>query len=126
MADRDTANGPGWRLVGEIDLLNASALAQAIAALPPDPPEIHFLLAGLGFIDLQGTRELIKLAIRYAPRRLVLHHPPLVLLRVITLVWPEKREQIVTAATRPGMRSPRDSKTPSARTLIEATPPHQP
>jgi anti-anti-sigma regulatory factor len=91
----------GLRLVGEIDLLNADVLAQAIAMLPPKPPEIHFQLSGLEFIDLQGTRELIKLAI--VPKRLVLRHPPPTLLRIITLVWPDVREQIVTATTRPGM-----------------------
>jgi hypothetical protein len=65
----------GQRLTGKIDVLNADVLARAIAALPPGRPEIHFQLAGLEFTDVQGTRELARLAVPAAARHLILRYP---------------------------------------------------
>lgn len=97
----------GLRLVGEVDLLNADVLARAIAALPPGAAEIHLQLAGLEFIDVPGTRELVNLAAPPDARRLILHYPPAALLKIIRLAWPEARGQFVTAAERPpGIRGP--------------------
>ncbi|HEY2281253.1 MAG TPA: STAS domain-containing protein [Streptosporangiaceae bacterium] len=78
----------GLRLRGEVDMLSADALRQAIEALPADVGEVHLELAELTFIDVGGTRELLALARRPARPRLILHQPPCGLLRLIHLLWP--------------------------------------
>lgn len=91
----------GLRLTGEADLQNADILAKAIAGLPPAAGDIHFQLAGLDFIDVRATRELVRLAIACPGRRLLLHYPPPGLLKILRLGWPEARTQLVTATPRP-------------------------
>jgi hypothetical protein len=78
----------GLRLTGEADLCGVESLRAALAALPPEATIIHLELAGLRFIDVGSTRELVELA-RKAPRpRFVLHSPPPMLTRMIDLLWP--------------------------------------
>jgi anti-anti-sigma regulatory factor len=91
---------PGLRLRGEADLLSADALREAVAALAAGPREVHFELAGLAFIDVAGTRELLALARRPPRPRLVLHQPPPSLIRLIRLLGPDCRQLSVPAGSR--------------------------
>jgi hypothetical protein len=88
----------GLCLSGQADLCNVGLLEQAIAALPPEADEIHLQLARLEFIDVAAARELVMLTGRPARPRLVLHYPPLAMLR---LCWPEARARITIGAARP-------------------------
>jgi len=48
----------GLRLIGEADITSVEVFCRAIAALPPDPDEIHLQLSALDFIDVCAAREL--------------------------------------------------------------------
>jgi hypothetical protein len=92
----------GLRLRGEADVLGADALREAIAALPADAGEVHLELAGLRFIDVCSTRELIALARRPARPRLILHQPPHTLTLLISLLWPDCRQIPAPSDSRTG------------------------
>jgi len=83
----------GLRLDGEADLTSRHELQQALAALPPGAAEIHFELARLKFIDVSATRMLIARALQPPQPRLILHHPPSSLQRLIPLLWPDTSAQ---------------------------------
>jgi hypothetical protein len=91
----------GLRLSGQADLRTAGLLKQAIAALPPDAHEINLQLTSLEFIDVAAARELVMLTRRPSRPRLVLHYPPPVMLRLLSLCWPEARARIAIGAARP-------------------------
>jgi hypothetical protein len=57
--------------------------------LPPAAAEIHFELARLKFIDVAATWMLIARALQPPHPRLILHHPPPSLQRLIPLLWPD-------------------------------------
>lgn len=83
----------GWRLAGEIDLTNRELFNDLLAGCAHGRCDtdglVHFDLAGLKFIDLAGTRSLVRVATEVNEsngRRLALHHPPYTLLRVATLL----------------------------------------
>jgi hypothetical protein len=84
---------PGCRgllLAGEADLTAGDTLRAALAALPADGTgEIHLDLAGLQFIDVACARELIAFTGRHPAARVIAHHPPASLLRIITLFYPD-------------------------------------
>jgi hypothetical protein len=86
----------GLRLVGQADVRTVDLMKQAIAALPPDADEVHLQLAGLDFIDVAAARELVMLA----RPSLVLHYPPPVLLRLLSLCWPEARSRFSIGTAR--------------------------
>jgi hypothetical protein len=83
----------GLRLDGEADLTSHHELQQALAALPPGAAEIHFELARLKFIDVAATRALITHTLQPPHPRLILHHPPPSLQRLIHLLWPDTNAQ---------------------------------
>jgi STAS domain len=87
------AGRAGLRLDGEADLTSQDELQKALAALPPDAAEIHFELAGLKFIDVAATRVLIARTLQPPHPRLILHHPPPSLQRLIHLLWPDSNAQ---------------------------------
>jgi hypothetical protein len=76
----------GLRLAGDADVLSVRVLREAIAALPTDLGEVHLQLSGLDAIDLSAVRELIAIARQPSRPRVILHHPPPALLRIIRLV----------------------------------------
>jgi ABC-type transporter Mla MlaB component len=83
------ADRVGLRLSGEADWHTVDILRQAIAELPPEADEIHLQLASLEFIDVAAARQLVALAERPAPSRVVLHGPPARLMWLISLLWPD-------------------------------------
>jgi hypothetical protein len=87
----------GLRLAGDADVLSVRVLRAAIAALPAGLPEVHLQLSGLDAIDISAVRELIGIARRPSRPRVILHHPPPVLLRLIRLVWTGSPSQFQVA-----------------------------
>ncbi len=87
----------GLLLHGEADLNSRSALRGALRALMPGGSgEIHLELAGLTFIDVSCTRELVTLAQAAQPARVILHHPPWSLQRITTLAWPQASIEVAS------------------------------
>lgn len=100
----------GLRLEGEADLTGLDQIREALAALPP-AAKIHLDLAGLTFIDVAATRQLIAVT-RQPPRpRLILHDPPPVLIRLIRLAWPGAN---VESARSPGEIADHHGEAPRA------------
>jgi hypothetical protein len=103
---------PGRRgliLAGEADLTARDTLRAALATLPAGGAgEIHLDLAGLRFIDVACTRELIALTGRHPAAHLIAHHPPASLLRITALLYPDATmeftgtSRLLTAPRRPG------------------------
>jgi hypothetical protein len=91
----------GLRLSGRADLDTVDLLKHAIEALLLDVGEIHLQLASLEYIDEAAARELVALTDRPTRPRLFLHYPPLVLLRLLRLRWPEARPRFTISASRP-------------------------
>ncbi len=91
----------GLRLVGEVDVINHGQFRSALAALLANcPATIHLDTAGLRFIDVAGTGEIIT-ALRSRPGlRIILHSPPRSLRRIITLLWPEANIKITGPMSR--------------------------
>src|SRR5437762_2228757 len=91
----------GLILDGEADLTVKDTLRAALAALPANGTgAIHLDLAGLRFIDIACTRELIALTGRHPAARLIAHHPPASLLRITALLYPEATI-VFTGTSRP-------------------------
>jgi STAS domain len=91
----------GLILTGEADLTAQDRLRAALAPLPADGTgEIHLDLAGLRFIDVACTRELIALTGRHPAARLIAHHPPASLLRITALLYPDATIEF-TGTSRP-------------------------
>jgi anti-anti-sigma factor len=83
--------GVGLRLDGEVDLSTAGKLGQALAELAAMNGDVKLELAGLRFIDLSGATVLANFAARLGTdRRLVLQDPPVMLRRMIDLLWPQQ------------------------------------
>ncbi len=78
-----------WRLTGEVDMAVEPALRTALdAAAELSAGKLAIDLTGLDFIDIRGAQALVDLAQRLAPdRRLVLHHPPHLLTRLLEIGW---------------------------------------
>jgi hypothetical protein len=101
-ADRDKrllriaplADRVGLRLEGEADISTQTELRRALAGLPADAGVIHLELAGLRFIDVICTRELMSLLKQHPEVRLILHSPPATLRGMIGLLWPGSRIEI--------------------------------
>jgi hypothetical protein len=53
------------------------------------PHHFHLDLAGLRFIDVCCTREIVAFMECHPGMRVTLHRPPPALVRITSLVWPE-------------------------------------
>lgn len=79
----------GLRLAGDVDTSNHDHLRSVLAALPTDGiTAVHLELAGLVFIDIAGTRELMALMQSHPGLYLIMHDPPESLRRILALLWP--------------------------------------
>ena len=91
----------GLMLTGEADIASRDVLRTALAALRADGSgQVHLDLAGLRFIDVSCTRELVALAGRDRPVRIIAHDPPACLLRITALICPEAEITILARAAR--------------------------
>jgi hypothetical protein len=89
----------GLLLDGEADFNSRRALRCALRALlSGDPSELHLELAGLTFIDVSCTRELVTLTQFSCPARVVLHNPPWSLQRIAALAWPRASIEVAGAS----------------------------
>ena len=84
----------GLRLMGEADASTIGLLRAAISALPEDAAEIHLQLISLEFVDARAAGELVALTRRPRHPQLILHYPPLLLPRLISILWPEAWDQV--------------------------------
>lgn len=83
-----TSKPPGLRCVGQVDLTTHDAWETALADLPV-APAVHLELSELTFIDTHGTLILVEATNQAAQRRrVVLHNPPVTLVRILELFWP--------------------------------------
>jgi anti-anti-sigma regulatory factor len=121
---RSLPDRTGLIVAGEADLTVQDTLRAALAALPADGTgDIHLDLAGLRFIDVACTRELIAAASRRPAARVVIHHPPAALLRITALLDPDAGIS-VTGGPRPLTPAP-DHRSPApgdARNSPDGTP----
>jgi hypothetical protein len=108
-------------MMGEADVSTMEALRQAIAALPPDPSEIHLHLIALDFMDVRAAAALIALTRLPSQPLVILHYPPIALPRIITLLWPEAYSQISIDGQR-GTGASGRSQTPGARRTRPVSP----
>jgi anti-anti-sigma factor len=77
------------RAVGDVDLNSRGVWHSAMASLTGGGDDVHLDLSDLTFIDAHGTSLLATTAIQLGgDRRMVLHRPPQMLLRVLELCWP--------------------------------------
>jgi hypothetical protein len=96
---RRLAGRRGLLLDGEADINSRGALRDALHALLSDGPgEIHLELAGLTFIDVSCTRELVTLTQFPRPARVILHNPPWPLQRITTLAWPNAGIEVASTS----------------------------
>lgn len=80
----------GLKLIGEIDISNRQQLIDALEPYVHKTDDVYLELEELSFIDVGGVTLLVGVAERLSPeRRLVLRHPPRILLRILELAWPE-------------------------------------
>lgn len=78
----------GVRVCGEIDLLTRAEWTMLLHSLATGAEDVHLELADLSFIDVGGVTVLARAALRLPTgRRLVLHHPPAVLVSLLDLLW---------------------------------------
>jgi hypothetical protein len=90
----------GLRLAGEADLSNAADLRVAINQITRNATEVHLQLSELKFIDVTATRELVRMVILPPLPQVILHHPPQMLTKMITLLWPEIADRFLVGQTR--------------------------
>lgn len=84
-----TTDPPGLRAVGEIDYATHAVWWAALDAMPSTVGNVHLELSELSFIDARGTSMLVAVALQLSGgRRIVLHHPPRMLPRILELCWP--------------------------------------
>ena len=96
---RRLAGRHGLVLHGEADLDSHCALRGALRELRSDGPgEIHLELAGLTFIDVSCTRELVTLTRFPQPARVILYNPPWSLQRITTLAWPHASIEVASTS----------------------------
>ncbi|MEV6557455.1 STAS domain-containing protein [Nocardia sp. NPDC051756] len=74
--------------MGQVDLATHDDWETALAELPA-APDVHLELSELTFIDTHGTLILVEATNQAAKgRRVVLHNPPVALVRILELFWP--------------------------------------
>lgn len=87
---RPLPSGHGLLLQGQADINSRPVLRAALRAAATDRPHhLHLELAGLRFIDVCCTREIVAFTEHHPGMRVTLHHPPPGLLRITSLAWPE-------------------------------------
>ena len=82
--------GQGLRVFGEADLAVRGQLRQAVNGMAG--PVIHLWLGGLRFMDVCALGELLNLT--SPPRRVVLHDPPKVVRRMLSLLPPNDHLEV--------------------------------
>lgn len=84
------AGSAGLRLIGDVDLATAAALAAALGEFAHGDGDLHLDLAELRFVDVSGASVLVAAANQLgANRALVLHNPPPVLSQILDRFWPD-------------------------------------
>lgn len=92
----------GLRVAGEIDLNSHRLWEQALQRVLGRPGDVHLDLVALRFIDARSTAQLMRVAGRLTDgQRLVLHHPPPCLRRVLEALWPDDVAAIVIEGDAP-------------------------
>lgn len=86
---RPLSHGRGLLLHGEADINSRPVLRAALRSMTDRPHHFDLELAGLRFIDVCCTREIVAFTECHPGMRVTLHHPPPGLLRITSLVWPE-------------------------------------
>lgn len=80
----------GLRLIGEVDLSTWAVLEAELTPVLESGEDVHLELTELRFIDARGATILAMAAQRLdGARRLVLHNPPVVLTRLLDVLWPD-------------------------------------
>jgi len=78
----------GVRLIGDVDLSSWPLLEAAMCPFIAARGDVHLELAQLRFVDAHGASILARTAQQLGEgRRMVLHHPPRVLNRLLDLLW---------------------------------------
>lgn len=78
----------GLRLAGEVDLATRALFVREFDAQLGGTDDVHLELSELSFIDVGGVTALATRALALANgRRLVLHHPPPMLRRILDVLW---------------------------------------
>jgi anti-anti-sigma factor len=91
-----TRDGDVLRLVGELDLANASGFEDAVLAASAEDEAVSIDLAGLTFIDSSGIRALIRIADGCAPRQVILRSPRPNVLKIFEITGFEPATENVT------------------------------
>ena len=82
-----TSSPPGFRLVGEVDLSNASQLGELLLGAVQAGGDVTLDLSEVAFIDSTGIQVLLKAVKRIEGRgRIVLYHPGTLVLNVLKLI----------------------------------------
>jgi ABC-type transporter Mla MlaB component len=94
-----TDDDAGLSLTGDLDIDSRHQLAAALdrlgARLDAEcAAECHLDLAGVGFIDVAGTMQLVRFAQQHPACRLVVHAAPTCLVQVAQVLWPEQRWEL--------------------------------
>ncbi|MFD8246634.1 STAS domain-containing protein [Nocardia sp. NPDC059691] len=80
---------PGLRCAGSVDFTTRETWREAVSELTARDHDVHLDLSGLSFIDTYGTSILVEAATRSSEvRRIVVHRPPAMMLRVLAVFWP--------------------------------------
>jgi anti-anti-sigma factor len=81
----------GVRVAGEIGLATREVWQRALEQAVGEDDDVYYLeLSAVTFVDVAGVGALATAAQRLGEgRRMVLHHPPQALRRVLDLFWPD-------------------------------------
>ncbi|MBF6340931.1 STAS domain-containing protein [Nocardia abscessus] len=84
------SSGPsGLRCAGAVDFTTRDAWRTVLAELVAVDRDVHLDLSELTFIDVNGTSILVEVASDPPQaRRIVLHRPPPMMLRILEVFWP--------------------------------------
>ncbi|WP_159930613.1 STAS domain-containing protein [Nocardia sputi] len=84
-----TSSPAGLRCAGAVDFTTRDDWRSALAELATGDHDVHLDLSELTFIDAYGTSILVETATRSPQaRRIVVHRPPAMMLRVLGVFWP--------------------------------------
>ncbi|GAA3779989.1 STAS domain-containing protein [Streptomyces phyllanthi] len=88
---RPLPDRPGWRAVGEINLITRPAWEKTLRQLTViDEKVCHLELSAVTFVDVGGASVLAAAAQGLpAGRRIMLHQPPAALGRLLDMFWPD-------------------------------------
>ena len=84
------AGQQGLFLAGEADITGRCVLHEALSVeLAGGAGAVHLELAGLRFIDVGCAREILAATAQHPGAHVIIHHPPVALRRIVSLIWPE-------------------------------------